>query len=321
MKVKPARAAQVIALMTAMVTSTALAQSFPSRTVRIVVPYAAGGVADNQARLLAQQLHERWGMPVITENKAGALTILGTDAVAKAGPDCHTLLLNGLPVALNAVTQQLPYDTQKDLAPVSTLSSVPNLLVVPASSPFKQLGELVEYARKNPGKLTYASTGVGGTSHLAAELLASMARIDVVHAPYRGGAAAYPDLLSGRVDFMFDSSSAENVAAGNLRALAIASDTRSARFPDLPTVAELGYPGFSASAWFAIWTTGGSPAACIKTLSNDIRQVLGGAHLKDRLLTLGADPLGSTPEEARRHQDGEAERWKKLVDERGIKMN
>lgn len=321
MTVKPATAALGIAWLIALGASTALAQSFPARPVRIIVPYVAGGVADSQARLLAQQLHERWGTPVITENKAGALTIVGTDAVAKASPDCHTLLLNGLPVPLNAVTQQLPYDTQKDLAPVSTFSSVPNLLVVPASSPFNQLSELVDFARKNPGKLTFASTGAGGTSHLAAELLANMARIDVVHAPYRGGAAAYPDLLSGRIDFMFDSSSAENVAAGNLRALAIASDKRSERFPDLPTVAELGYPGFSASAWFAIWTTGGSPAACIKALSSDIQDVLRGAHIKDRLLTLGADPLGSTPEEAKRHQDSEAQRWKKLVDERGIKMN
>src|SRR5262249_1244848 len=148
----------------------------------------------------------------------------GTDAVAKASPDCHTLLLSGLPVPLLAVTQKLPYDTDKDLAPATHISSVPNLLVIPASSPFKSLAELVEHARSSPGKLTFGSTGIGGTSHLAGELLASLARIEIVHIPYRGGAAAYPDLLSGRIDFMFDSSSAENVAAGRLRALAITSE-------------------------------------------------------------------------------------------------
>src|SRR5262249_54799319 len=234
--VKAAAASLAITWLIPALACSAFAQSFPSRTVRIIVPYAAGGVADSQTRLLAQQLQERWKVPVVTENKAGAQTIIGTDMVAKAIPDCHTLLLNGLPVPLNGVTQQLPYDTNRDLAPVSTFSSVPNLLVVPASSPFRQLADLVDFARKNPGKLTFASTGVGGTSHLATELLASMSKIDVVHAPYRGGAAAYPDLLSGRIDFMFDSSSAENVAAGSLRALAVASDKRSPRFGDLPTV-------------------------------------------------------------------------------------
>lgn len=299
----------------------AQAQTLPTRPVRIVVPYSAGGVADGQARLLALELQERWGKPVITENKPGGLTIPGTDAVAKASPDCRTLLLSGLPVPLNAVTQRLPYDTEKDLAPVNYISTVPNLLVVPAASPFKSLAELVDHARRNPGKLTFGSTGIGGTSHLAAELLAGLARIDTVHVPYRGGAAAYPDLLSGRIDFMFDSSSSEHVAAGRLRALAITSEQRSSRFPDIPTVAEFGFPNFSASAWFAVWTTGGSPSECINRLAADINAILGDARVRDRFLTLGAEPVGTSPEAAAQHQQLEAMRWSALIRERGIKMN
>src|SRR5262249_53538511 len=157
-----------------------------------------------------------------------------------------------------------------------------------------------------PGKLTFGSTGIGGTSHLAGELLASLARIEIVHIPYRGGAAAYPDLLSGRIDFMFDNSSAENVAAGRLRALAVTAEDRSPRVPNVPTVAESGYPGFSASAWFAIWTTGGSPPDCISKISNDINAALRSRRISDGFLALGAEPIGTSPEEAARHQASEA---------------
>jgi len=280
---------------------TARAQTFPTKPVRLIVPYVAGGVADGQARVIAQGLQERWGMSVVVENKPGGLTIPATDAVAKASPDCHTLLLSGLPVPLNAVTQKLPYDTKTDLAAVSYISSVPNLLVVPAASAFKSLADLVEHARKHPGTLTFGSTGIGGTSHLAAELLASLARIEAVHVPYRGGAAAYSDLLTGRIDYMFDSSSAENVAAGRLRALAITSEQRSPRFPGVPTVAESGYPNFSASAWFAIWTTGGSPPACVEKVSTDINAVLRTPLVSERFLLLGAEPIGTSPDAAARH--------------------
>jgi len=297
------------------------AQTFPTKPVRLVVPYVAGGVADGQARVIAQALQERWSMSVVVENKAGGLTIPGTDAVAKASPDCHTLLLSGLPVPLNAVTQKLPYDPKTDLAPVTYISSVPNLLVVPAASPFKSLADLVDHAQKHPGTLTFGSTGIGGTSHLAAELLASLARLETVHVPYRGGAAAYSDLMTGRIDFMFDSSSAENVAAGRLRALAITSEKRSPRFPDVPTVAESGYPNFSASAWFAIWTTGGSPRACVDKVSADVNAVLRSPPVSQRFLLLGAEPIGTSPEDAARHQDAEAARWSSLIRERGIQMN
>ena len=296
-------------------------QQFPQRTVQIVVPYPAGGVADTQARVIAQRLSERWGQPVVVDNKSGGLTIPGTASVAKAAPDCHTILLSGLPVPLHAVSgRSLPYDTATQLAPVSHITSVPNLLVVPASSPFQRLAELVDYAKHNPGKLTYASTGIGGTSHLASELLAAAAGIEIVHIPYRGGAAAATDLISGRVDMMFDSSSAENVSAGSLRALAVASEQRVKQFPDVPTVAELGYPGFSASAWFTIWTTGGSPAACIAKLSGDINDVLREDAVQQRFTTLGAAVVGTSPEETARFLESESKRWGDLIRERGIKL-
>ena len=297
-------------------------QGFPQRTVQIVVPYPAGGVADAQARMIAQLLSERWGQSVVIDNKSGGLTIPGTAAVAKAASDCHTMLLSGLPVLLHAISgRSLPYDTATQLAPVSHITNVPNLLVVPASSPFRSLAELVEHARRNPGKLTYGSTGIGGTSHLASELLAAVADIEIVHVPYRGGAAAAADLMTGRVDMMSDSSSAENVTAGRLRALAVTSEQRIKQFPDVPTVAEQGYPGFSASAWFAIWTTGGSPAACIDKLSADINDVLREETVQSRFAALGASVVGTSPAEAARFLDGESKRWGDLIRQRGLKLD
>ena len=296
-------------------------QEFPQRTVQIVVPYPAGGIADTQARMIAQRLSERWGQTVVVDNKSGGLTIPGTAAVAKAVPDCHTMLLSGLPVPLHAVSgRSLPYDTATQLAPVSHITSVPNLLVVSASSPFQRLAELVDHAKRNPGKLTYGSTGIGGTSHLASELLAAVARIEIMHIPYRGGAAAAADLITGRVDMMFDSSSAENVSAGRLRALAVTSEQRIKQFPDVPTVAEQGYPGFSASAWFAIWTTGGSPAACIAKLSGDINDVLKDETVQRRFATLGASVVGTSPEGAARFLESESNRWGDLIRQRGLNL-
>jgi tripartite-type tricarboxylate transporter receptor subunit TctC len=296
-------------------------QEFPQRTVQIVVPYAAGGIADTQARMFAQRLSERWGQTVVVDNKSGGLTIPGTAAVAKAAPDCHTMLLSGLPVALHAVSgRSLPYDTAAQLAPVSHITSVPNLLVVPASSPFQRLADFVDHAKHNPGKLTYGSTGIGGTSHLASELLAAAAGLEIVHVPYRGGAAAAADLIAGRVDMMFDSSSAENVSAGRLRALGVTSEQRIEQFPDVPTIAEQGYPGFSASAWFAIWTTGGSPAACIAKLSSDINEVLRDETVQRRFATLGASVVGTSPEEAARFLESESKRWGDLIRQRGLKL-
>jgi tripartite-type tricarboxylate transporter receptor subunit TctC len=296
-------------------------QEFPQRTVQIVVPYPAGGIADSQARMIAQRLSERWGQTVVVDNKSGGLTIPGTAAVAKAAPDCHTMLLSGLPVPLHAVSgRSLPYDTKRQLAPVSHITSVPNLLVVPASSPFRRLAELVDHAKRNPGKLTYGSTGIGGTSHLASELLAGAAGIEIVHVPYRGGAAAAADLITGRVDMMFDSSSAENVTAGHLRALAVTSEQRFKQFPDIPTVAEQGYPGFSASAWFAIWTTGGSPAVCINKLSDDVNAALKDETVQSRLATLGASVVGTSPDQAARFLEAESKRWGDLIRQRGLKL-
>jgi len=296
-------------------------QEFPQRTVQIVVPYPAGGIADTQARMIAQRLSERWGQTVVVDNKSGGLTIPGTAAVAKAVPDCHTMLLSGLPVPLHAVSgRSLPYDTATQLAPVSHITSVPNLLVVSASSPFQRLAELVDHAKRNPGKLTYGSTGIGGTSHLASELLAAVARIEIMHIPYRGGAAAAADLITGRVDMMFDSSSAENVSAGRLRALAVTSEQRIKQFPDVPTVAEQGYPGFSASAWFAIWTTGGSPAACIAKLSGEINDVLKDETVQRRFATLGASVVGTSPEGAARFLESESNRWGDLIRQRGLNL-
>lgn len=303
--------------------STFAASDFPSKPVRIVVPYAAGGVADTQARMLGQKLQAKWNQSVIVENRPGGNTVIGTSAVAKAPTDCHTMLLSGLPVVLNDIFYDtLPYQRQTELAPVSIISIVPNVLVTHKDSPFNSVQELVAYGQANPGKLSFGSTGTGGSSHLSGELLASMAKLDMVHVPYRGGAAAQSDLATGRIDLMFDSSSLPNIKAGLLKPLAVSTEQSSALLPDILPMSELGYPGFSAAAWFALWTSASvDMPACAQQLSADIAEVAQNPELKENYFTLGAEIWGSSAQEMQQYQDAELQRWSAVIKERDIKIS
>lgn len=301
----------------------ALAQGWrPERAVRFVVAYPPGGATDSQARLLAQALGEAWGQNVVVENRPGGNTVIATDIVAKAAPDGHTLLFTALPFALNpALYAQLPYDTARDLSPVSLLSTIPNVLVVHPSLPATTVAEFVAYARGRPGQLSYASAGVGTASHLAGELLNVAAGIDLVHIPYRGSGPATADVLSGRVPVMFDTAMLPHIEAGRVRAIALTTEGRSVLYPALPTIAESGYPGFGAYAWYVLAAPGGTPAGVVEAIYARTAEILRRPEMRERLLALTAEPVGSGPAECRRFLVAEGEKWGRLIRERGIKPN
>jgi tripartite-type tricarboxylate transporter receptor subunit TctC len=299
-------------------------EGFPNKPVRIIVPYAPGGVADAQARLVGQKLQARWGQTVTVENRPGGNTVIGTVAVAKAPADCSTMLLGTLATVLNDVFyQKLPYNRRAELAEVSLTTRVPNVLVVPNNSPFRTVQELVAYGRANPGKLSYASTGKGGSSHLSGELLSTLAGIDMVHVPYSGGAAAQQDLLPGRVDLMFDSSSIPNINNKRVRALAVPTETRSKLLPNVPTMAEAGFKGFTSVTWFGFYTpqVGGKPPACLSKLARDVAEETQNTEVRARLYALGAEAVGSTPQELVRWGEEELKRWTAVVKRANIDMS
>jgi tripartite-type tricarboxylate transporter receptor subunit TctC len=296
---------------------------FPGKPVRIIVPYAAGGVADAQARILAQRLQARWKQTVTVENRPGGNTVVGTNLVAKAPADCSTLLLGTLATVLNDLFyDKLPYDRATELAEVSLTTKVPNVLVVGPDSRFKSVADLVAYGRANPGKLTYASTGQGGASHLTAELLATVAGIKMVHAPFSGGAAAQRELIPGRIDFMFDSSAFPMILGNRVKALAVGTTTRSKLIPDVPTLAEAGFKQFNSATWFGFYTpkAGGQAPACLPKLATDIAQETQNLEVRARLYTLGADAVGSTPQEMVRWQDEELRRWSAVIKQANITL-
>jgi tripartite-type tricarboxylate transporter receptor subunit TctC len=295
--------------------------NFPGKPVRIIVPYAPGGVADAQARILAQRLQARWGQTVTVENRPGGNTVVGTNVAAKAPADCSTLFLGTLATILNDLFyDKLPYDRKADLAEVSLTTKVPNVLVVGPESKFKTVAELIAYGRANPGKLTYASTGQGGSSHLSAELLAAQTGIKMVHAPFSGGAAAQRELIPGRVDFLFDSSSYPAVMGGRLRALAVGTPTRSKLIPEVPTLSEAGLKQFNSATWFGFYTpkANGQAPACLPRLAKDIAEETQATEVRARFYTFGADAVGSTPQEMVRWQDEELRRWSTVIKQANI---
>jgi tripartite-type tricarboxylate transporter receptor subunit TctC len=299
----------------------ALAQDGPTKPVRIIVPYAPGGVADAQARILAQRLQARWGQTVTVENRAGGNTVVGTAAAAKAPADCSTLFLGTLATILNDLFyDKLPYNRATELAEVSLTTKVPNVLVVGPDSRFKTIGELVAYGRANPGKLTYASTGQGGSSHLSAELLATLTGIKMVHVPFSGGAAAQRELIPGRVDFMFDSSAYPAVLGNRVRALAVGTPTRSKLLPNVPTLAESGFKQFNSATWFGFYMpkANGQAPACLPRMAQDIAEETKNIEVRARFYTHGAEAVGSTPAEMVRWQEEELRRWSAVIKQANI---
>lgn len=298
----------------------ALAQTWPVKPVRLIVAYPPGGATDAQARIVGQKLAERWGQPVIVENKSGGNTVIATDAVAKAPPDGYTLLLTAMPFALNPMLiKKLPYDSANDLAPVTLLTTIPNILVIHPDFPAKSLQELIDVARARPGFVAFASTGQATSTHLSGELFASMANVQLTHIPYRGSAAAHQDVLSGRVPIMFDNGMLQHVKAGKMRAIGVTSATRVPWLPDVPTIAEQGLTGYEAVAWYGVFVTGGTRQEIIGKLASDITWAIRSSDVLPKLTAIGANAEGGSPEEFRRYLSNETARWGKLITELGIK--
>jgi len=283
------------------------------------VPYAPGGGGDTLARLMSPHLHERLGQFVIVDNRPGAGTIIGTDLVAKAAPDGHTLLINTSAFTINpSLQEKLPFDALRDFIAVQKLVSLPNVLVVHPSIPASSVSELISYAKAKPG-LTYASSGTGTGAHLAGELFRSMAGLDLVHVPYKGGGAVMPDVIAGRVHMSFATlpSSLPHVRSGKLRALGLASTARSPALPDLPTIGEAGLPGYDASNWMGLFVPAKTPAATVARIDSVFRDVL--QALKQKLLSLGFEQDGSGPREFTKSVAGEIEKWRRLITQSGAK--
>src|SRR6266581_3967668 len=291
----------------------ASAQPFPAKPVRMVVPFPPGGGADALARLMAPKLIEIWRQQVIVENKPGASGHIGADLVAQSPADGHTLLMSS--------TASLTEKNVHQFAPVTLVSASPYVLTLSLKTNISSVGELISYARANPGKLTFASSGTGAASHLSAELFKSMARVDLLHVPYKGTGQAVTDLLAGQVDLLFAPSQAviQHVRAGRLKALATTGARRADTLPDLPTVAESGLPGYEAVGWFGLLAPAATPKPVVDKLSADANRALADPDVRSRMQTLGADPSGNTPEEFARFIRDDQAKWGKLMREAGIK--
>ena len=317
-------------LLAILVSQTALAQSgpalvqgWPSRPVRLLVPFAAGaGINDIMARLVGQHLGAGLGQPVVIENRAGAGGIAGTEAAAKAAPDGYTFLMTNVSLVTSAyLYPKLPYDPQNDFVPVTLVATSPLMLVVHPSVAAKSVQELVALAKANPGRLNFGSGGVGSTPHLSAELFKSAAGIGAVHVPYKGGAPALNDLVGGQLSFMIENvpGTMPFVKQGRLRALAITSAQRSPLEPALPTMVESGVPGYEVVGWQGLFAVAGTAPDIVARLQADVGKVLRLPEVRERLAALGAEPVGSTPEEFGAFIRAERTRWGRIIREKGIR--
>ena len=300
--------------------------TYPTKPIRFVVPYPAGGPLDIMARAIGQKLTEAWNQPVVVDNRAGAGGNIGADLVAKSASDGYTLLMGA--VATHAINPSLyskfPYDPVKDFAPVALVAQVPNILVVNPAVPARTVRELIELARAKPGTLNFASGSTGSTGHLAGELFNVMAGVDMVHIPYKGAAPATTDLLAGQVQLMFDNlaNALPNVKAGKLRALAVTTLKRSPAMPDLPTIAESGLPGFDLTTWFGVLVPAGTPADIVAKLNAEIVRALNAKDMRERLEKMGAEPpANNTPEHFAAFIRSEAAKYAKVIKASGAKVD
>jgi tripartite-type tricarboxylate transporter receptor subunit TctC len=309
----------------AVVCCDAVAQSYPAKPIRFVVPYPAGGPVDTVARLLGQKISESTRQPVIVDNKPGAGGNIGADAVAKSAPDGYTILMGA--VATHAINPSLyasmPYDAVKDFIPVSQVASTPNVLVVNPSVPAASVREFIAFAKANPGKLNFGSGSTGSAGHLAGELFKTMAGVDMVHVPYKGAAPAMQDLVAGQIQLMFDNlaSSLGQIRAGKVKALAVTTAKRSALAPELPTISESGLPGFDISTWFGVFVPAGTPREVVARLHDEVARALASSDLRERMLALGAEPVASRPEEFAGYIRQEADKYARLVKASGAKAD
>jgi tripartite-type tricarboxylate transporter receptor subunit TctC len=313
-----------LAVLLLAITTFAWPQGYPAKPVKIVVAFTAGGTTDIMARSLAQKLSERYGQPFVIENKPGAGGNIGTEAVVRAPADGYTLIVNSVgPMAVNPTLYgKLPYDPAVDLVPIAQISDVPNVLVVHPSLAVKSVDALVAYGKLHSGDLNYASTGIGTSSHLSGYMLASRAGFAATHIPYKG-AEALKDLLAGRIQFMFATipSVIAHIKAGNLVAIAVSSARRSRSMPEVPTVAESGFPGFEAGSWFGLFAPRGVPPAIIAELNKATNEFVAERGTQVRMVEEGADPVGGTPEQLGAFVARETVKWRAVVRESGATAN
>jgi tripartite-type tricarboxylate transporter receptor subunit TctC len=304
----------------ALVSASAFAD-YPERPVRLIVPFAPGGGTDLTSRLISQHLSEALGKPVVVENRAGGAGNMGTELVARAPADGHTLVLASLSTSVNvSLFKTLPFNPLTDFAPVSLVVKVPLLVVVHPSLPVNSIEELIQLAKAKPGQLNYASGGLGTANHVGGELFKYMANLQIVHVPYKGGGPALADVAGGHVPLFFGTmtSTRDLVKSGRLRALATTTAARSPSWPELPTVAESGVAGFEVSAWFGVLAPAGTPRPIIDRLSGELIKMLRIPEVREGLLAQGSDPVGSTPEEFARHLRAEIDKWAKVVQASGL---
>ncbi|HYC44191.1 MAG TPA: tripartite tricarboxylate transporter substrate binding protein [Burkholderiales bacterium] len=296
---------------------------YPSRPIRLIVPFAPGGSNDIMARLWGQKAGESMGQQVVVDNRAGASGIIGTDLAAKAASDGYTLLMMSLTFAVNpSLYRKLPYHTEKDLAPITLIASAPLMLVVHPSIPAKSLNEFFAYARANPGKLNFGSGGQGTTPHLAGEMLKMMAKLQMTHVPYKGGGPALADLVGGQIQLMLENipSTLPFVKSGKLRALALSGLKRSPLVPDLPTLDEAGLKGYEIVGWNGLFAPAGTQSNIIRYLHEQTVKALAQPDVKERLATLGAEGVGNTPDQFRAFVKAEITKWARVVKEAGLKV-
>ncbi len=297
---------------------------YPSRPIRLVVPFPPAGATDILSRDLMQRLSMRLGQQVVIDNHPGAAGIIGSDIVAKAAADGYTLLMatTSTHSVAPALTPKLPYDPVKDFAPVCMVAISPNVLVVPVTLPVNSVKDLVALAKAKPGTLNFGSAGTGGIVHLTSEMFRYRTGIDIVHVPYKGTQLVIPDLISGQISMLFDNivSAQPNLKTGRLKAIGISSLKRSPLMPDVPTIAESGVPGFEAYTWFGVYAPANTPKEIIAKLNRELIAVLNSSDMRERLAILGAEPVGSTPEGMAKTVAAETEKWSKVIREANVKV-
>ena len=312
-----------IAAFAVCVCAAAPAQDYPNRPLRFIVAFSAGGAADLLARTLGQKVAERWGQPVVIDNRAGAGGVIGMQIAAHAPADGYTLLMgsSSTMAIVPALYADLSYDPVKSYAPVTEAALVPIILVVHSSVPARTIEELVQYAKARPGQLTYASSGAGATPHISGELFRRMAGIELVHVPYKGGGEAVAAVLGGQVQMSFGavSTALPHMKTGRLRGLGVTSLKRLSAAPDIPTIAESGLPGYEVVQWFGVFMPAGTPSAIVARLNRELRNVLALPEIRDRYSAQGVEPTSNTPEEFAAYVKAEVVKWNKLLREMNIR--
>ena len=305
--------------------TSALAQAYPTKPVTIIVPFAAGGTTDILARIIGQALTAELGQSVVVDNRAGAGGNIGGQAAAKAAPDGHTLFMGTVGThAINAsLYKKMPFDPVKDFAPLTRVANVPNLLVANPAQPYKSVKDLIAYAKANPGKVNFGSSGNGSSIHLSGELFKSLAKVDMQHVPYKGSAPAVTDLLGNQIGIMFDNmpSAIQHVRSGKLVPLAVTTAKRSPELPNVPTIAEAGVPGYEATSWFGMFAPAGTPAPVLAKLNAAIVKVLGQPDVKKKINEQGAEVYSETPEQFAAFIQAESVKWGKVVKESGASLD